>query len=252
MGPRYIKGDGRFYSFNVMDLCSHRIYIESQRTKGDQQTASSLMRCWKTVGMPDFLQLDNELSFRGSNRYPRSFGRVIRLCLFYGVTPVFIPIGEPWRNGVIESFNDTYNRKFFRRQWFPSYAALKRQSKNFQRFHNKHHRYSCLKGKTPMEFIQEENVEPITLAPNTKLPQLDYVPNGDIVLMRFIRSDRKLDIFGEKFEVSKDLVYSYVKAVIVTNIQTLQVYLNDELAETFEYRLTAPNEDEYHLGLTMS
>jgi hypothetical protein len=103
-----------------------------------------------------------------------------------------------------------------------------------------------------MEFIQEENFEPITLAPNTKLPQLDYVPDGDIMLIRFIRSDRKLDIFGEKFEVSKDLVYSYVKAVIVTNSQTLQVYLNTELAETFDYHLTAPNETVYLLGLTMS
>jgi hypothetical protein len=103
-----------------------------------------------------------------------------------------------------------------------------------------------------MEFIQEANFEPITLAPNTKLPKLDYVPDGDIVLIRFIRSDRKLDIFGEKFEVSKDLVYSYVKAVIVTSIQTLQVYLDDELAETFDYRLTAPNENEYVLGLSMS
>ena len=103
-----------------------------------------------------------------------------------------------------------------------------------------------------MEFTQEANFKPIQLAPNTKLPQLDYVPDGDIVLVRFVRSDRKLDIFGEKFEVSKDLVYSYVKAVIVTGIHTLQIYSNDELAETFEYRLTAPNETEHHLGLTMS
>ena len=240
MGPRYIKGDGKFYSFNVMDLFSHRVSIEAQRTKDNRQIATSLMRCWKTVGMPDFLQLDNELSFRGSNRYPRSLGFVIRLCLFYGVTPVFIPIGEPWRNGVIEHFNDTYNRKFFRRQWFPSYAALKSQSKNFQRFHNKHHRYSCLKGKTPMEFIQQANFEPMTLGPNTKLPALDHVPDGEIVLIRFIRSDRRLDIFGEKFELSKDLVYSYVKAVILTGIQALQVYLNEEFVQAFEYRLTAP------------
>lgn len=235
MGPRYIKGDGRFYSLNVMDLFSHRIYIEPQRTKDDRQIASSLMRCWKAVGMPDFLQLDNELSFRGSNRYPRSFGLVIRVCLFYGIQPVFIPIGEPWRNGVIESFNDTYNHKFFRRQWFPSYAALKRQSKRFQRFHNKHHRYSCLKGKTPLEFIQQANHKPMILGPNTKLPQLDYIPDGNITLIRFIRSDRKLDIFGEKFEVPKDLVYSYVKAVIVTKIHTLQVYLDSELVKTIDY-----------------
>lgn len=37
-----------------------------------------------------------------------------------------------------------------------------------------------------------------------------------MIIIRFIRSDRKLDIFGEKFTVSKDLVYSCVKAVIVT------------------------------------
>ena len=57
-----------------MDLFSHQIYIESQRTKQDRQVASSLLRCWKVVGVPDFLQLDNELSFRGSNRHPRSPG----------------------------------------------------------------------------------------------------------------------------------------------------------------------------------
>ena len=155
VGPRYIKGDGRFYSLNIMDLFSHQVYLESRRTKEDWQVASGLLRSWKAIGLPDYLQLDNELSFRGSNRYPRSFGVVIRLCLHFGVTPVFIPIDEPWRNGEIERFNDTYDKKFFRRQWFPSYATLKRQSKNFQRFHNKHHRYSCLKGKTPLEFIKE-------------------------------------------------------------------------------------------------
>ena len=238
IGPRYIKRDGRFYSFNVMDVFSHHVYIESQRTKDDRQVAASLMRCWKIIGIPDFLQIDNELSFRGSNKYPRSFGIVIKLCPYYGIEPVFIPISEPWRNGVIEHFNDTYSKKFFRRQWFNSYAHLKRQSKNFQTFHNRHHRYSCLKGKTPNEFTQSYGFEPETLGPNTKLPDLDQIPDGNINLIRFIRSDRMLDIFGEKFKVSKDLVYSYVKAVIVTKIHQLQIYLADELAETFDYQLT--------------
>lgn len=222
-----------------MDLFSHQVYIESQRTKQDRQIASSLMRSWKAVGPPDFLQLDNELSFRGSNRHPRSPGLVIRLCLHFGVTPVFIPIGEPWRNGAIEKFNDTYNKKFFRRQWFPGYANLKRQSKNFQRFHNKHHRYSCLKGKTPLEVIGNADHSPVTIGANTKLPKLDSVPDGDIILIRFVRSNRLLDVFGEKFKVSKDLVYSYVKAVIVTQINSLQIYLGEDIVDTFEYQLTA-------------
>ena len=120
-----------------------------------------------------------------------------------------------------------------------SLNSYKRQSKNFQRFHNKHHRYSCLKGKTPLEVLRANNFEPLTIAPGTKLPQLDYVPDGEIVLIRFIRSNCKLDIFGEKFQVSKNLAYSYVKAVIVTSIQTLQVYRDSELVETFDYRLTS-------------
>ena len=221
-----------------MDLYSHWVYIESCRTKEDRQMASSLLRCWKAVGLPDFVQFDNALSFRGSNKYPRSPGLVIRLCLYFGVTPVFIPIGEPWRNGCIEKFNDTYDKKFFRRQWFPSYGTLKLQSKNFQRFHNKHHRYSCLKGKTPQEVINRADLKPVPIGANTKLPQLDEVPDGNIILVRFIRSDRMLNVFGEKFKVSKDLVYSYLKAVIVTGIHQLQIYLGDDLVNTLDYYLS--------------
>lgn len=237
VGPRYIKGDGRFYSMNVIDLYSHRVFIESSRTKEDDNIAQGLLRCWKSMGLPDFLQIDNELSFRGSNRYPRSLGIVLRLCLYFGVQPVFIPVGEPWRDGVIERFNETYDKKFFRRQWFSSYAHLKRQSKNFQQFHNKNHRYSCLKGKTPLEVIEADKFKPLTLGPNTRMPKLNLLPDGTISLIRFIRSDRVLNIFGEKFEVSKELVYSYVRAMIVTGIHTLQVYLGEDFIQCFEYRM---------------
>jgi hypothetical protein len=102
------------------------------------------------------------------------------------VTPVFIPIAEPWRNGEIEKFNDTYNKKFVRQQWFASYAMLKRQGKNFQRFHNKHHRYSCLKGKKPLEAIKISADKAQRIGANKKLPQLDNIPDGHIILIRFI------------------------------------------------------------------
>jgi len=245
LGPRYIKGDGRFFSFNVIDVATHQVYIESCRSQEDRQIASRLLKCWKAMGMPDFLQLDNALSFRGSNRYPRSFGMVIRLCLHFGVIPVFIPISEPWRNGVIERFNDSYDKRFFRRQWFTSYLALKRQSKNFQRFHNKNHRYSCLNGKTPLEYINELDDTPVMLPAATKLLPLKYIPDGSIIIIRFIRSDRILDIFSEKFKVQSDLVYSYVKAVIDTSTCSLSVYLDDQLAETIEYSLPLFENDNF-------
>ena len=76
-----------------------------------------------------------------------------------------------------------------------------------------------------------------TLGRNTKMPKIDGIPDGTIHLIRFIRSNRKLDIFGEKFEVLKELVYSYVRAEIVTELHQLRVYLGDDCVHVFEYRM---------------
>ena len=64
------------------------------------------------------------------------------------------------------------------------------------------------------------------------------VPDGNIILIRFIRSDRMLSVFGEKVKVAKNLAYAYVKAVIVTEIHQLQIYLGDDLVGTFDYELS--------------
>ena len=68
---------------------------------------------------------------------------------------------------------------------------------------------------------------------------LSEIPDGNVILIRFIRSDRILDIFGEKFKVSENLVYSYVKAVIVTKIHRLQVYLGEDLVDAFDYQISS-------------
>jgi len=120
VGPRYIKGDGRFYSLNVMDIDTHRIKLNPSRRKDDESLAEGLIETWKKLGIPDFLQMENKLSLRGSNLYPHSLGLVLRLCLLLKIQPIFIPQGEPWRNGEIESFQDTFDKNFFRVQKFPS------------------------------------------------------------------------------------------------------------------------------------
>jgi hypothetical protein len=78
---------------------------------------------------------------------------------------------------------------------------------------------------------------PVLSPPKFQLIGLDYIPEGAISLIRFIRSDRKLDIFGEDFEVPKELVYTYVRAKIITGLHQIQLYSGDELASTFQYQL---------------
>jgi hypothetical protein len=71
------------------------------------------------------------------------------------------------------------------------------------------------------------------------LPSIDYIPDGTISLIRFIRSDRKLDIFGEHFELPKALIYTYVRAKIITDLHQIQIYSGEDLVITFPYQLPA-------------
>jgi len=104
----------------------------------------ALIRSWQTHGIPAYLQLDNKLPMRGSNRYPHSFGLVIRLCLSLGIQPIFIPLKEPWRNGIIERFQNVFDKMFFRTQYFESFSYLMQQARGFETFHNQNHRYSTM------------------------------------------------------------------------------------------------------------
>ncbi|MCK4527983.1 transposase [candidate division WOR-3 bacterium] len=236
VGPRYIKNDGRFYSLNVIDLESYLTSIYPCRTKGDEDMSRGLLYAWKNIGKPDFIQFDNELSFRGSNRYPRSLGLVIRMCLSLGVQVIFIPVGEPWRNGVIEKFQDVFDKIFYRKQFFTSFKHLKQEALFFEKFRNRNHRCSALHGRTPLQYIASEDIYIRKLDGNVVLKKIDLsLEDGYIHIIRFIRSDCQLNVYGEKFKMPKRVMYEYVIATICTKTHTLQVRIDKELIETYEY-----------------
>ena len=55
--------------------------------------------------------------------------------------------------------------------------------------------------------------------------------------MRFIRSDRKLSVFGEIFRLPLELQYEYVVATIDVKEQKLKLYLGQNQVEQFDYAL---------------
>lgn len=194
-----------------MDIGGHLVAINPKRSKDHEEVALSLKESWDIMRIPYFLQLDNQLSFRGSNRYPRFFGIVVKLCLLLGVEPIFIPLGEPWRNGCIEKFQDTFEHRFFRRIVFSDFKDLQNQAKMFEGFYKQNYRYSCLKGQT--------------------------LKSRYINLIRFIRSNRMFDTSGEKFKVNKDLVYEYVRATIVVKERKIKFFHQDKLVDEIDYKL---------------
>lgn len=78
---------------------------------------------------------------------------MVATCLDLGVTPRFIPLREPWRNGVVEHFNDVWDKSFFRTELFVSLKHLRDENEASIDFHNTHHRRQRALGRlTPVEF----------------------------------------------------------------------------------------------------
>jgi len=245
VGPRYIKGDGKIYSINLIDTTTHSCFVKAVRTKSSDGIVGAIASFWKTHGMPDALQMDNELAFRGSNRYPRSFGSVIRFALSQGVAPVFIPIAEPWRNGIIEKFNHTYQKRFLQAYTFKNLAEINEKEQSFIDFHNTNHRYSSQSQKTPNE-MKAVFLPPICYKGTEHLPSLQSgseikipLQKGCIYLIRFIRSDLQLNLINESFTMLPELKYSYIIAEINIDNHSLVIRQNGEIKQVFPYEIKA-------------
>ena len=196
-----------------------------------------MVRFWQQRGIPDFLQMDNELSFRGSNRHPHSFSKLIRLALSLKIAVVFIPIKEPWRNGVIEKFNDSFNRRFIKGKAYDHFSHLQACATEFEDFHNQYHRYNTHKNKTPNEQLVLE-WERDRLPMDFRIPEsAPPLKEGKIILVRFIRSNLLLDVFGEKYLMPKHLQYSYVTAFIDMESQLLVVLRDNQIQWQTFYKI---------------
>jgi len=129
IGPCYLHGPIRFYSLNTVDLATGRCGIEPVLERDAQATINVFWAIWRRLGLPDHQQVDNEMVFYGSPTHPRGMGCLIRLCLHYGIELWFIPRNEPWRNGVVEKFNDHYRQKFLDRVEMTDVKSLQKQSR---------------------------------------------------------------------------------------------------------------------------
>lgn len=238
VGPCYLKGPVRFYSLHSVDLVTGRCAIQPLTQREGQHTVDAVWASWSRLGMPLHQQVDNEMVFYGSPAHPRGMGMLIRLCLAFGIEPWFIPPAEPWRNGVVEKFNDHWRQKFYERIAMHSGADLVRESLGFEQRHNSHYRYSKLGGKTPSAALAASGLG-LRFPPTPQAPRVPLIKPliGRYHLIRFIRSDRLLDMFGEKFLMPPEATYEYVRATVDVASQRLELYLDDALIDQHDYRL---------------
>ncbi len=238
VGPCYLRGPVRFWSLNAIDVATVRCALEPLTSRAGQGTVDALWASWQRLGLPEAIQADNQWVFYGSPAHPRGMGLLIRLCLPLGIEPWFIPLQEPWRNGVVERFNGHYASKFLAAVDIPDAAGLRPASLAFEMRHNSRYRYTRLHGQTPLGALQSQRT-PLQFPPQERAPSLPLPKptRGRYHVVRFIRSNLRLDIFGEGFRMPPEAEYAYVVATVDVGRERLTVKLGEDLVSVFPYHL---------------
>src|SRR5215813_14990138 len=88
VGPVYLKGSRRrYYIWVGKDAFDGAVCLRLAGSRRMNEVLWFLGECWKDLGLPDQVQLDNARELCGWGPAARYLSRVIRFCLRYGVGP---------------------------------------------------------------------------------------------------------------------------------------------------------------------
>lgn len=239
IGPRYLRGGQRYYLLTIISNDTRHAGVYPILSKSGNAITQSVLSFWRSYSTPTFLQMDNELSFKGSNRHPRGLGVLIRTALELNVIPIFIPVSEPWRNGVIERFNQHVERTLLLQE-HKDFDELVAHSRAFTEQHNKCHPYSTMQHKTPVE-LDRELALPLTPLREDYIfkerPELDCMNLNEIQFIRLVRSDLKISVLNTEIGVDESLMHTYVIAQLLVNDHVLLIKQDDRIVQRFEFAM---------------
>jgi putative transposase len=235
-GPFYLKDNSqKYYLIVVRDVFGKKVALRVLKEKEMERIIDFLVETWQEIGLPKFLQMDNGLEFRGSNVYPRSLSRLVRVCLDVKVQPVFIPTSEPWRNGVIENLNGLIQRLFLKAKTFKNEKQLFKEARKLETCINTTHRLPALDGKTPNEFAAKASLHFLRSGYNWRIRNLQLV-KGKVTFIRLVRKSGRITLTGDdKFRVGKKHKWQYVRAIVNVHKKRLDFYLMDKWIKSVAY-----------------
>ena len=225
VGPIYLKG------------CSHRYYIWVGKDAFDGAVCLRLAgsrRMDKVALVPRRVLEGLGPAGAGPVRQRARVGRlgaggatpsrVIRLCLRFGVSPVFIPAGEPQFNGSVGNFNGWFQEPLFQRR-FKRPGDLRRELARLQEAVNTQHVHPRLGGQTPAQHRSGLRLQ--------KLPASFEAPTGRrklaagrVTFIRRVSAAGTVTVLSQSFRVGKRHRGLYPRLVVDTGRGWLTAYLN--------------------------
>jgi transposase InsO family protein len=236
VGPVYLKGcSHRYYLWVGKDAFDGAVCLRLASSKRMDEVLWFLGECWKTLGRPEQVQLDNARELCGWGSWARTLSRVIRLCLRYGVSPVFIPDREPQFNGSVENFNGWFQPRLFDRR-FTRAGDLRRELARLEEAVNTQHVHPRLGGKTPAQHrrgLRLHKLPASFVAPTERQP----VAAGRVTFIRRVTVAGTVAVLSQSFRVGKRHRGLYLRLVIDTGRGWLTAYLNGRVLKRWPYKL---------------
>ena len=173
---------------------------------------AALLEHWRTIGLPAYAQFDNDTRFLGTHGYPDVLGRVPRLCLALGVTPVFAPIRETGFQAAIEGFNGLWQSRVWRRSWALDADELRDRSDRYIAAHR-------ARRAGRIENAPERRPFPASLPTSRPGP-----PHGRLIFIRRTTLAGSVDILGRHYPVDRAWPHRLVRAELDLDARLIRVH----------------------------
>ncbi len=236
VGPVYLKGSRRrYYIWVGKDAFDGAVCLRLAYSRRMDEVLGFLGECWKDLGIPEQVQLDNARELCGWGPAARYLSRVIRFCLRFAVGPVFIPAGEPQYNGGVENFNGWFQPRLFDRRYSRP-GDLRRELARLQEAVNTQQVHPRLGGPTPAQHRRGLRLR--------KLPARFVVPTdrqpiaaGRVTFIRRVSPAGTVSVLSPSFRVGKRHRGLYLRLVVDTGRGWLTADLNGRVLKRWPYKL---------------
>jgi putative transposase len=172
----------------------------------------SLLEHWGVHGRPQYAKFDNDTIFQGAHQWPDSFGRVIRLCLQLGVTPVFAPPREPGFQAEVESFNGRWGRLVW------------------QRFRHRDIRGLQTRSDALIAAARQRSCQRIAAAPARRPIPAGFVPNfqaplqGTVIFLRRTDASGQVECLGHRWRLDVNWPHRLVRVEVDLTREQIRFY----------------------------
>jgi putative transposase len=232
---RYVTGGAKLFVFHSVDMQTRALNQTLHTDKSGATVGAHALATWQTLGLPSGLQLDNDAAFNGGYKVPRLFGAFVRLCLYVGIEPIFLPVGERKRNGVVERLHGLWGQVFWHRHRFDGLAEVRRAAPQFVRFYMERYHPPVLHGATPSQAQQQVRRRQLMAEEVELLPSVLPLTAGRLHFVRLVDAQGQITLLNEAWNVGKRLAGQYVWATISTHRRRLVIY--HRRSETARVRL---------------